>query len=120
MYLYRPDRLRQDLASSEVRALLTEMGYNDLRIGGCLPVLMRRLRWQEHFPHEIGLFLSYPPEDVRGFICHEGKNSKYTGCWKVYGDVEQSRRRFERYHRCTERYCRALAMGVPLERLTVS
>lgn len=119
LYLYRPDRLRQDLASSEVRSVLAEAGYDDFRPQRCLPTLMRRLRRQESFPHEIGLFLSYPPEDVRGFIRYGGKNSKCAGCWKVYGDVEQSRRRFEHYHRCTELYCRALSMGVPLERLTV-
>ena len=30
-------------------------------------------------------------EDVRGFIRHEGKESRYTGYWKVYGDVTQAK-----------------------------
>ena len=45
---------------------------------------MRRLQRFEAFPHEIGLFLSYPPEDVRRFIEHKGHESKCEGCWKVY------------------------------------
>ena len=30
------------------------------------------------FPHEVGLFLSYPPEDVKGFIDHRANNFKCT------------------------------------------
>lgn len=48
---------------------------------------MRRLQRFEAFPHEIGLFLSYPPEDVRGFIEHKGHESKCEGCWKVYAVI---------------------------------
>ena len=28
------------------------------------------------FPHEVGLFLSYPPEDVKGFIDHRANDFK--------------------------------------------
>ncbi len=38
------------------------------------------------FPHEIGLFLGYPPEDVCGYIRNKGKCQKCTGHWQVYGD----------------------------------
>ena len=31
------------------------------------------------FPHEIGLLLGYPVEDVLGFIRYQGKNYLYTG-----------------------------------------
>ena len=36
------------------------------------------------FPHEMGLLLGYPVEDVTGFMVHGGKNSLYSGYWKVY------------------------------------
>ena len=36
-------------------------------------------------------------EDVRGFIRHEGKESRYTGYWKVYGDVTQAKQIFQAY-----------------------
>ena len=58
---------------------------------------MRRLQRFEAFPHEIGLFLSYPPEDVRGFIEHKGHESKCDGCWKVYGDAERAKKTFRTY-----------------------
>ena len=38
------------------------------------------------FPHEVGLFLSYPPEDVKGFIAHRANDFKCAGLWKVYGN----------------------------------
>ena len=70
LYLYRPERLRADLSSPEAVDILRREGYTDMRQERCLHELMRRLQRFEAFPHEIGLFLSYPPEDVRGFIEH--------------------------------------------------
>ena len=120
LYLYRPDRLQKDLENDEARALLAEAGYEDCRLGRCLPRLLSRFRTGREFPHEIGLFLSYPPEDVRGFIRNKGRHCKCVGCWKVYGDAAQARRRFEGYRNCTACYCRQYAMGVPLDDLLVS
>ena len=37
----------------------------------------------------MGLFLSYPPEDVKGFIDHRANDFKYAGLWKAYGDEEK-------------------------------
>ena len=119
LYRYRPQRLQRQLENGETRALLSEIGYDDFRPGRCLPRLMERLRRGGEFPHEVGLFLGYPPEDVRGFIVHKGRGCKCVGCWKVYGDAEQARRRFEGYRRCTDRYCRQYAMGVPMDDLLV-
>ena len=48
----------------------------------CLARLIERLKDADEFPHEIGLFLGYPPEDVEGFI-QEPNGQKYTGIWKV-------------------------------------
>lgn len=81
---------------------------------------MRRLREEETFPHEIGLFLSYPPEDVRGFIRSPACGYKCVGCWKVYGDVCAARRTFGAYRRCTARYEARHARGTPLEKLAVA
>jgi hypothetical protein len=62
---------------------------------------------RDDFPHEIGIFLGYPVEDVRGFVAHKGRNYKLCGYWKVYGDVEKAKKCFRRYDACRE-YCRAL------------
>jgi len=119
VYLYRPDRLGKDLRSREAQALLRENGYTEADTVRCLSQLRRKLQTQDTFPHEIGLFLSYPPEDVRGFMDNGAENSAYTGCWKVYGDVEKARRIFRSYHHCRECYSRQWTKGAPFERLVV-
>ena len=64
-----------------------------------------RLRRESDFPHEVGLFLGYPPRDVEGFIREKARRAKCTGAWKVYGDEEVARKTFALYKRCT-RACR--------------
>ena len=54
------------------------------------------------FPHEIGLFLGYPLEDVEGFCRKKGADCKLSGYWKVYGDVETARKRFAAYDRYSD------------------
>ena len=120
LYLYRPERLKKDLAGEEAKDLLQKEGYPGQNAESCLLELIRRLRGRKAFPHEIGLFLSYPPEDVQGFIRYRGMRSKLTGCWQVYGDAEAARRTFERFDRCTHIYCRRWSEGVPLTRLAVA
>ena len=108
------------MAGEEARDLLNQEGYSDRNSEYCLLELIRRLRGRKAFPHEIGLFLSYPPEDVRGFIRYGGSRSKLTGCWQVYGDAEAARKTFERFDKCTRIYCRRWSEGVPLTRLAVT
>ena len=63
----------------------------------------------------MGLFLSYPPEDVKGFIDHRASGFKCAGLWKVYGDEEKARSLFEKYRKCTEIYCALWQSGLKLE-----
>ena len=63
------------------------------------------------FPHEVGLFLSYPPEDVKGFIDHRANDFKCAGLWKVYGDVEQARAAFRLYDELKMALTTMLAAG---------
>ena len=119
LYLYRPNRLSRDLSRREAGRLLDRAGYRREDPRACLRELSRRLRRGEEFPHEIGLFLGYPPEDVAGFMEHRGKGFKCAGCWKVYGDEGAARRRFQVYKSCTGNYCTRWARGASLEALTV-
>ena len=119
LYLFRPVHLDRDLADEAARGLLAQAGYGDLGQRSCLRELTRRLNAHEEFPHEIGLFLGYPPEDVRGFIRHQGRESKCTGCWKVYGDADAARQRFADFKACTNHLCQRYAHGDSLEKLTV-
>lgn len=118
LYVYRPSRLEADLHRPEARTLLAACGYPEQDARRDLQTLIGRFAQSEEFPHEIGLFLSYPPEDVRGFMYHR-EQAKYTGCWKVYGDVESARCTFDRYKKCSELYQRLWDKGYDIEQLAV-
>lgn len=120
LYLYRPARLEMDLGHDIAAELLRQLGYSEASAGKCIAELIRRFREKEVFPHEVGLFLGYPPEDVKGFIDNNAACSKCVGCWKVYGDEEQAQRIFEKYRKCTAVYCSQWVAGKSIERLTVA
>ena len=85
-----------------------------------MAALVRRMRSSAEFPHEVGLFLSYPPEDVKGFIENHAANAKCTGVWKVYGDEKKARELFARFKKCTEIYCALWEAGSGIEQLAVA
>ena len=120
IYLYRPDALEKDLLDPAAAAILRERGYHAADPKLCLGRLVRQFRQSESFPHEVGLFLGYPPEDVRGFIRSPHSGYRCVGCWKVYGDPEKAEKTFARYRKCTKALCRAVARGKTLEHLIVS
>ena len=119
LYRYRPSRLQKDLQDETAVEILKNYGYPQNSKGGCLGHLFRRLRSSDTFPHEIGLFLGYPPKDVKGFIEEGPRCAKFTGYWQVFGNEEAALKTFERYRKCTEVYCAQVSCGRSLERLTV-
>ena len=66
IYLYRPSRLGRDLTAPVAAHLLEDRGYPWGDPDLCVVKLIQQLRSQEEFPHEIGLFLGYPPMTWRG------------------------------------------------------
>lgn len=119
IYLYRPAMLRQDLSDATASRLLRCRGYEPESCEKCVAKLMQKLRAESDFPHEIGLFLGYPPEDVQGFIECGPDCAKCTGCWKVYSDEESARKTFAQYKKCTRVYQDRWAQHKDIERLTV-
>ena len=120
LYLFRPGKLQQDLSQETAAHLLRREGYDTENCKRCLGHLVKKLRQEEDFPHEIGLFLGYPPEDVRGFICKGPDCCKCSGCWKVYGDEETAKKKFAQYKRCTKVYCDLWAKGNTIDQLAVA
>lgn len=119
LYLYRPEQLEWDLKRRGVPAFLQGLGYPGTDPDAALAVLRRRIRTGGAFPHEIGLFLGYPLEDVAGFIKNHGENCRYAGCWKVYGNEKAARALFSEYKKCQGLYSALFRQGRTLEQLTV-
>ena len=107
--------LRAQLENKRVRALLSGYGYNPaLDTDACLDRLSERIKNGGGFPHEIGLFLGYPVDDVLGFIENGGENFKLCGCWKVYSDTESAEKTFRSFERCREYLCSKLNRGLDI------
>lgn len=117
VYIFRPEALKEDLCNGLACRILKDKGYSMKTADRCVVHLIKRIGEMEVFPHEVGLFLGYPPEDVSGFICN--KECKFSGLWKVYGDVNAAQERFEQYKKCTESFSKRFADGCTLVSLAV-
>lgn len=121
VYVYRKKSLIEDINHKKVEAILEKIGYNLADIDTILDKLATRIGKNSEFPHEIGLFLGYPLEDVEGFICNKGKKCSMCGYWKVYSDVEQAKRKFSQFDKCQKVYKKLWSEGKhDIVRLTVA
>lgn len=119
LLLYRMQPLYEYLKTPDVRRMLRSFGYQSDTLTGLLGDFAARYAAYQSghgtFPHEMGLFLGYPPEDVEGFIENEGKNSLCTGYWKVYQNVQEKIGLFYKYDLAREKLMRVLAHGVSMQ-----
>lgn len=119
IYLYRPDHLKKDLNDPQALRILRKKGYEPKNPEICIVQLIRHMKSNESFPHEIGLFLGYPPSDVECFMKHSRKGVKCSGCWKAYSDPEKARKVFLTFKKCTETYHEMKRNGKSLAQLAV-
>lgn len=120
IYVYREKKLQADLAQNGVEDFLKNFGYEKFSAGEAISVLQTRFEKEGTFPHEIGIFLGYPLGDVIGFIENAGRNSKCSGCWKVYCNECEAVRLFAKYEKCKEVYKRLFHQGKTAWQLTVA
>ena len=121
LYLYREGHLQREWEKPGAADFLRRHGYEPgAAVQENVELLLRRIARRPCFPHEIGLFLGYPLEDVQGFIENCGKNYRLCGCWEVYGDPQAALRCFARYEKCARVYLQCYQNGHSLSRLTVA
>jgi len=94
---YREDALRRILRLRQNVLFLEERGIDCSEPERCLESIQTQL--VRGFPHEIGILLGYPLDDVLGFMKHRGKNAYFDGYWKVYSHPRAAAALF----RCFER-----------------
>lgn len=121
LLLYRKEWLEKLLADSRNRAFLEERGYRvkegDTPVKVCELLEMVRDRYGSYrdsrrgFPHELGILLQYPLEDVMAFIEHGGEDYLMNGYWKVYHDPARAKEIFRRYNRVRETASREFMEG---------
>lgn len=120
MLVYQKEHLMQYLQTAEIREILMAEGYpSDL---SDLNAILKRMseRYKKtrkgmgDFPHEMGVFLGYPADDVREFIDKQGKDFLYSGYWKVYSRVEEKKQIFAQYEDARDTLIRLLNRGESL------
>lgn len=90
---------------------LARFGYrNEMNIEECLLKLSRRFEYC--CPHEIGIFLGYPLDDVVFFINGSKGKCKMTGYWKVYDNIEEAKNTFDKYDRIRADFINLMISGV--------
>lgn len=119
IYVYRGKSLENDIADEEAADVLSCYGYDCSDCDKCIKRLSERIEEVDDFPHEIGLFLGYPIDDVKGFIKNGGQNCKFCGCWKVYCNESEARKKFAKFKKCTQVYRKMYGNGTSIIRLTV-
>ena len=116
-FVYDKNLLERQCGDWRIRQYLKEKSYPvESGFYAMLSELLHRLAGENGFPHEVGVFLGYPLEDVVQFEKTAGGNYRYAGFWKVYGDVHAARKRMEQYRTCSAG-CRELlkrGLSVPL------
>lgn len=100
--LYRPELLSFRFLCQGAKNLLLTYGYpvKSGHVADWVARLTERFQ-EEACPHEVGIFLGYPPQDVCQFIRRNGACSKANGLWKIYGNIGRARRKLRKYQGAT-------------------
>lgn len=115
-FLYDREQLEKSITKECNACFLGQIGYEySASTEQKLLFLKEKMKSIESFPHEIGIFLDYPLEDVTGFIQNNGKNYKYSGYWKVYQNVQKTCELFRNYTICRNKLYDKLKGGMNIK-----
>lgn len=84
-----------------VQCYLSEKGYHTNSVFDFVNELFYRMVNNKGFPHEVGVILGYPVEDVIEFENHQGHDCKYCGCWKSYSDIDRAKECHCKFTECS-------------------
>lgn len=116
--LFRRNELEEFLTDENVKNVFIRAGYKSLQIGKILRTFSLRyeayMQGDKSFPHEMGLLLGYPVEDVVGFVENNGKNFLYSGYWKVYENQKAKVKLFDKFKVAEETLIHLLSNGLSM------
>lgn len=124
LFFFRRKKLASYLMRPEVREFLRTYGYEAENVDKALGRLSDRICQSagesSGFPHEIGIFLNYPVEDVKGFIRERGRNCLLSGYWKVYESPGRAQMTFSAYDRAKQSAVNQFLSGMSLQEIILS
>ena len=110
--IYRKRILELKLSEKSNKEFLENLGYDVSSIDSMLLCLKERIK-NDDFPHEIGVFLGYDLNDIKSFM--ENRKCIYTGYWKVYSNLDEKKKLFNRYTKCKNCVIKMIDKGFPIE-----
>ena len=115
LLIYNRRHLEMKAGSPKSREILDTYGYP----ASCgADELLSRLTERSagcRFPHEIGVFLGYPPDDVISFIEKKGRNYLCCRYWKVYHDEVKAEEIFRRIDDAKSEAVSLIIRKIPLK-----
>lgn len=135
LLIYQKELIIKVLTSRKHRQFLASRGYDirEVSISKVFSKIMQSYqnymreitdgdvsKWPDKpsgFPHEIGLLLGYPINDVMDFIKYSGKNYILCGCWKVYHDAGRAQKIFASYYELRINALELLQKGYKLKEI---
>jgi len=112
LLFFNRKQLEQQLSHAGIRTLLHKAGYKPQAcLDKLFDLLTQRIMEHDCFPHEIGLFIGYPPKDVAAFMGLVKLPFTCQALWKIYGNPAHSLRLAENYRCCRRRMGAILATG---------
>jgi hypothetical protein len=102
LMIYDRRALNKNLNIKENKEFLINLGYKEnFIIDDCIENLKNRYD-KYHCPHELGLFLGIPFEDVKDFMECTEKKCLLCGYWKVYNNTMEAKKIFDKYDEIKE------------------
>lgn len=111
LFIYNKNTLSKIIYQNENMNFLARFGYNlNLNLDEMLEILKERYNY--FCPHEIGVFLGFPIEDVIDFMDYPHKKCLLSGYWKVYNDVDFAMKKFIQYDMAKSRIIKSVLDGM--------
>lgn len=96
LLIYRQELLESVLKDNAIKEYLGGIGYPVENLDEVLAFLAKRYALLS-YPHEIGLLLGIPLEDVKIFTDDPKRPCVFKGYWKVYSHPEKAKVLFKAY-----------------------
>lgn len=118
--IYNKKELENYIFNKENRSFLMKLGYpKEDNLYDYLDILKRRYK-EFNCPHELGIFLGFPLNDVSDFMNCREKKCLSCGYWLVYNDLKQAQETFSKYDKVKEHTVDYILNGYSSYKVTCS
>jgi hypothetical protein len=120
LLIYKDELLKNHILKEKNREFLNKIGYANINsIEYYIKFL--KIRYQIYkCPHELGVFLGIPVEDVIDFMDCNKKKCLGCGYWKIYNNYDEAIKTFKKYDEVKFETISNLIKGVSVDNIISS